>query len=324
MRKQNHFDHSVRVDDVVLKSPVLLASGTAGHADELEPYFPLSNIGAIVVKSMSSFEWAGNKAPRLRPTNAGMLNAVGLQGRGVAHWIEHDLPRLKKVNATIVASIWGFSIDDYRSAASLLSEVSTDLAAIEINLSCPNIGSSSKAENTRHGIFAHDENLSAEIVKVCADAKVPLWAKLSPNTDRVVDVAAAVSDAGCQAVTLINTALGLAIDVETGLPALGNGGGGLSGSGIHPIAVRTIFDVRSRLPRLPIIGVGGISNGKDAIEMLMAGASCIQVGTATFADPRAAMRIDREMRLWARKNGVSNWSEVVNAAHKGGLATKQR
>jgi dihydroorotate dehydrogenase (NAD+) catalytic subunit len=319
VRKQNHFDHSVRVDDVVLKSPVLLASGTAGHADELEPYFPLSNIGAIVVKSMSSFEWAGNKAPRLRPTNAGMLNAVGLQGRGVAHWIEHDLPRLKKVNATIVASIWGFSIDDYRSAASLLSEVSTDLAAIEINLSCPNIGSSSKAENTRHGIFAHDENLSAEIVKVCADAKVPLWAKLSPNTDRVVDVAAA-----CQAVTLINTALGLAIDVETGLPALGNGGGGLSGSGIHPIAVRTIFDVRSRLPRLPIIGVGGISNGKDAIEMLMAGASCIQVGTATFADPRAAMRIDREMRLWARKNGVSNWSEVVNAAHKGGLATKQR
>jgi dihydroorotate dehydrogenase (NAD+) catalytic subunit len=253
-----------------------------------------------------------------------MLNAVGLQGRGVAHWIEHDLPRLKKVNATIVASIWGFSIDDYRSAASLLSEISTDLAAIEINLSCPNIGSSSKTENTRHGIFAHDENLSAEIVRECAVAKVPLWAKLSPNTDRVVDVAAAVSDAGCQAVTLINTALGLAIDVETGLPALGNGGGGLSGSGIHPIAVRTIFDVRSRLPRLPIIGVGGISNGKDAIEMMMAGASCIQVGTATFADPRAAMRIDREMRLWAEKKGVSNWSEVVNAAHKGGLASKQR
>jgi dihydroorotate dehydrogenase (NAD+) catalytic subunit len=306
---------------VVFKSPVLLASGTAGHADELDPYFPLSEIGAIVVKSMSSFEWAGNKAPRLRPTSTGMLNAVGLQGLGVAHWIEHDLPRLKKVGATIVASIWGFSIDDYQSAASLLSGVSTDLAAIEINLSCPNIGSSSKAANTPHGIFAHDEHLSAEIVKVCSVAKVPLWAKLSPNTDRVVDVAAAVEEAGCQAVTLINTALGLAIDVETGLPALGNGGGGLSGSGIHPIAVRTIFDVRSRLPRLPIIGVGGISRGVDAIEMMMAGASCIQVGTATFANPRAAMRIDREMRQWARKHGVNNWTEVVNAAHKGGLAS---
>lgn len=322
MRGQKHFDHSARVNDVVFKSPVLLASGTAGHADELDPYFPLSEIGAIVVKSMSAFEWAGNKAPRLRPTNSGMLNAVGLQGLGVAHWIEHDLPRLKKVGATIVASIWGFSIDDYQSAAALLSGVSTDLAAIEINLSCPNIGSSNKAANTPHGIFAHDESLSAEIVKACSVAKVPLWAKLSPNTDRVVDVAAAVEEAGCEAVTLINTALGLAIDVETGLPALGNGGGGLSGSGIHPIAVRTIFDVRSRLPRLPIIGVGGISRGVDAIEMMMAGASCIQIGTATFADPRAAMRIDREMRQWARKHGVNNWNEVVNAAHKGGLASK--
>ena len=324
MRGQKHFDHSVRVDDVEFKSPVLLASGTAGHADELDPYVPLREIGAIVVKSMSSFEWAGNKAPRLRPTNGGMLNAVGLQGLGVAHWIEHDLPRLKKVKATIVASIWGFSIDDYRSAASLLSEVSTDLAAIEINLSCPNIGSSSNSANARHGIFAHDENLSAEIVRACAVSKTPLWAKLSPNTDRVVDVAAAVSDAGCQAVTLINTALGLAIDVESGLPGLGNGGGGLSGNGIHPIAVRTIFDVRTRLPRLPIIGVGGISRGEDAVEMMMAGASCVQVGTATFADPRAALRIDREMRQWASRHGVDNWSEVVNAAHKGGLATKQR
>lgn len=324
MSKQSHFDHSVRVNEVEFKSPVLLASGTAGHADELEPYVPLSKVGAIVVKSMSAFEWAGNKAPRLRPTSSGMLNAVGLQGKGVAYWVEHDLPRLKEVGATIVASIWGFSIDDYYAAASLLSGVATDLAAIEINLSCPNIGSGSKTSTTAHGIFAHDEKLSAEIVKVCSVAEVPLWAKLSPNTDRVVDIAAAVHDAGCEAVTLINTALGFAIDVSTGLPALGNGGGGLSGNGIHPIAVRTIFDVRSSLPRLPIIGVGGISKGVDAVEMMMAGASCIQVGTATFADPRAAMRIDREMRQWAKKHAVKNWTEVVNTAHKGGLAMEQR
>ena len=324
MRRQSGFDHSVRVADVLLKSPILLASGTAGHADELNHYVPLRDIGAIVVKSMSAFEWSGNKAPRLRPTSAGMLNAVGLQGRGVAHWIEHDLPRLKAAGATIVASIWGFSIDDYELAASQLSAVSQDLAAIEVNLSCPNIGSESRTTTALHSIFAHDAQLSAKIIDVCRIASVPLWAKLSPNTDRVVEVADAVQNAGCQAVTLINTALGMAIDVSSGRPALGNGGGGLSGRGVHPIAVRTIFDVRSRFPHLPIVGVGGVTSGEDAIEMLMAGASCIQVGTATFAEPRAALRIDREMRHWAKKHNINSWNDIKDAAHKGGLQPGQR
>ena len=166
--------------------------------------------------------------------------------------------------------------------------------------------------------------MSAKIIDVCRIANVPLWAKLSPNTDRVVEVADAVQHAGCQAVTLINTALGMAIDVSTGLPALGNGGGGLSGRGVHPIAVRTIFDVRSRLPHLPIVGVGGVTSGEDAIEMLMAGASCIQVGTATFAEPRAALRIDREMRHWAKKHNINSWNDIKDAAHKGGLQPGQR
>jgi dihydroorotate dehydrogenase (NAD+) catalytic subunit len=314
------FNNSTKVGDVVLKSPLLLASGTAGRSIELNSYVPLKDIGAIVVKSMAVFDWSGNKAPRLHPTAGGMINAVGLQGHGVAHWIEHDLPLLKQAGATVVASIWGFSVADYEAAARLIAPICHQIAALEINLSCPNIGMESHASGVQHSIFAHDAELSAQIIRLCAVANVPLWAKLSPNTDRVVEVARAAQGAGCQAVTLINTALGMAIDVETGSLTLGNGGGGLSGRAIHPLAVRTIFDVRTQLPTLPIVGVGGVTSGAEAVALLMAGASCVQIGTATFAEPRAAVRVDREMRRWAKRKRVNSWLEVINAAHKGGLS----
>jgi dihydroorotate dehydrogenase (NAD+) catalytic subunit len=307
----------VRVGSVELTHPVMAASGTAGHGAELAAYGALDAIGAIVVKSISATEWAGNPAPRLYPIAQGMINAVGLQGSGVQHWIEHDLPAMAAVNASAVVSIWGRSVDEYRQAAQLLqdglmhSPHRSTVIAVEVNLSCPNMHG--------HGIFAHDIAMSAEVMRVCSLLEYPLWAKLSPNTDQVIAVAQAVHEAGAEAVTLINTVVGMVLDPETGRPALGNGGGGISGRAIHPVAVRTVFDVHAALPNLPIIGVGGVTSGWEAAEMMLAGASAIQVGTATFADPRACFKIAHELTIWAQSRRVSDLTTLSGLAHRGGL-----
>jgi dihydroorotate dehydrogenase (NAD+) catalytic subunit len=267
----------------------MTASGTSGYGTELAGYFDLAELGAVVVKSLAASAWPGNPAPRLHPTPMGMLNAVGLQGPGVTEWLEHTLPDLVASGATVVASIWGRTIDEYRKAAELLAVAPPAVAAVEINLSCPNL-------EGRDAIFAHDPERSAEVVAATAECGRPRWAKLSPNTDRIVEVATAVHDAGADAVTCINTVLGMVYDRVTGAPALGAGGGGLSGPAIHPIAVRAVHDVHAALPGLPIIGVGGVATGWDARELLLAGAVAVQVGTATFADPRAPLRVLRELR----------------------------
>ena len=279
---------TVRIGSVALANPVMTASGTAGYGTELAAYVDLSALGAVVVKSLAAFEWAGNPAPRLHPTERGMLNAVGLQGPGVAHWLQHVVPGLVATGATIVASIWGRSIADYVAAADLLAAAPPQVVAVEVNLSCPNL-------EGRRSIFAHDAELSAEVIAATAGCGRPRWAKLSANTDRIVDVAAAVAGAGAEAVTCINTLLGLAYDRETRRPALGAGGGGLSGPAIHPVAVRAVHDVHAALPDLPVIGVGGVATGWDAEELMLAGAVAVQVGTATFADPRASLRVLREL-----------------------------
>jgi len=237
---------------------------------------------------LAAYEWAGNPAPRLHPTERGMLNAVGLQGPGVAHWLRHVLPGLVATGATVVASIWGRSVADYAAAADLLAAAPAEVVAVEVNLSCPNL-------EGRSSIFAHDAELSAQVIAATAGCGRPRWAKLSANTDRIVDVAAAVSSAGAEAVTCINTLLGLAYDRETRRPALGAGGGGLSGPAIHPVAVRAVHDVRAALPDLPIVGVGGVATGWDAEELMLAGAVAVQVGTATFADPRASLHVLHEL-----------------------------
>ena len=294
----------VNVGGVELASPLMPASGTAGHADELANYFDLSILGAMVVKSLSAQAWAGNAAPRVHPTASGMINAVGLQGPGVEAWIEHDLPRLQARGVKVVASIWGRSVAEYAEAAGMIASIPTEsVAALEVNLSCPNL-------EGRSGIFAHDASLSAEVIKATSVAGRPLWAKLSPNTDRIVEVAEAVRGAGAAAVTLINTALGMVIDIETGRPVLGNGGGGLSGAAIHPIAVRAVHDVHAALPDLDIIGVGGVRTGSDAVELMMAGAKAVQVGTATFADPCALPRVSHEMAAWMKHAKLHSWSEL--------------
>ncbi|MEI7548732.1 MAG: dihydroorotate dehydrogenase, partial [Actinomycetota bacterium] len=205
---------TVRVGSVVLPTPVMTASGTAGHGAELAPYFDLAVLGAFVVKSLAAFEWAGNPSPRVHPAGVGMINAVGLQGPGVAHWLNDELPTLAATGARVVASIWGRSVDDYRVAAELLAAAPATVIAVEVNLSCPNL-------EGRRGIFAHDATLSAEVVEATAGCGRPRWAKLSPNTDRVVEVAQAVHAAGAEAVTLVNTLLGMVLDPATGRPVLG-------------------------------------------------------------------------------------------------------
>lgn len=295
-----------QVGSVALRSPVLTASGTAGHGTELARYLDLSAVGAVVVKSLAAFAWAGNPAPRVHATPLGMLNAVGLQGPGVEAWRRDELPALRATGATVVASIWGRTVADYAAAAEQLA--GADVVAVEVNLSCPNL-------EGRRGIFAHDAELSAQVIAATAAAGVPRWAKLSPNTDRVVEVAAAVQQAGAEAVTLVNTLLGMVIDPRTRRPALGAGGGGLSGKAIHPVAVRTVFDVHAAIPELPIVGAGGIVTGWDAIELVLAGARAVEVGTATFAEPRAPRRVAAEIDAWLAAEGVSDLSDLCGAAH---------
>lgn len=285
-------ERRVRIGSVELSSPVMTASGTAGYGTELARYVDLASIGAFVTKSLAAFEWPGNPAPRLHPTPQGMLNAVGLQGPGLRHWLDHVAADLVATGATIVVSIWGRSVDDYAAAAALLADAPPEVVAVEVNLSCPNL-------EGRSAIFAHDPELSAAVVAATASCGRPRWAKLSANTDRIIDVARAVVDAGAEAVTCINTLLGLAYDPDTRRPVLGAGGGGLSGRAIHPVAVRAVHDVHAALPDVPIVGVGGVASGWDAAELLLAGATAVQVGTATFADPRAVVRVRDELVTWA-------------------------
>ncbi len=305
-------DLSTAVGSVVLRAPILTASGTAGHGAELAAYGDLAELGAVVVKSLSADPWPGNPAPRLHPTPLGMLNAVGLQGPGVAAWLAHDLPALEATGARVVVSIWGRTVAEYAAAAAALAAAPACVVAVEVNLSCPNL-------EGRRGIFAHDPDLSAEVLRATAACGRPRWAKLSPNTDRIVEVAAAVSGAGAEALTLVNTLLGMAIDTETGRTVLGAGGGGLSGRAIHPVAVRAVHDVHAALPEVPIVGVGGVASGRDAVELMLAGASAVQVGTATFADPRAPWHIQDQVERWLTDHRVGHPSDIVGAAHRGGL-----
>ena len=300
-------DSRVQIGSVELPAPILTASGTAGYGVELAPYLDFAALGAVVTKSLAAYEWGGNPAPRLHPTPQGMMNAVGLQGPGIEYWIANVLPDLEATGARVVVSIWGRSVDDYRHAAEMLSDVSEAVVAVEVNLSCPNL-------EGRGSIFAHDVALSAEVIAATAGCNRPRWAKLSANTDRIIEVADAVSEAGAEAVTCINTLLGLAYDRETLSPVLGAGGGGLSGRAIHPVAVRAVHDLHLALPEMPIIGVGGVASGWDAAELLLAGASAVQVGTATFADPAAPATVQTELLEWVASNGIHRVADVAALA----------
>ena len=301
-------DLRIEVGSVALRAPVMTASGTAGHGAEFANYLDPASLGAVVVKSMKADEWAGNPAPRVHPTASGMINSVGLQGKGVPHWLEHDLPDLLATGATVVASIWGSSVDDYARAAAALAEAPEGVVAVEVNVSCPNL-------EDRGSMFAHSRTATAEVIEASTVVGRPMWAKLSPNAADLPEIAEAAYGAGAEAVVLTNTLLGMVIDTESRRPVLGAKKGGLSGAAMHPVAVRAVFDVHEALPDLPIVGVGGTSSGTDVVEFLLAGASAVEVGTATFADPRAPRRILGEFEQWCQRHGVESVAELIGGAH---------
>jgi dihydroorotate dehydrogenase (NAD+) catalytic subunit len=299
-------DLSTMVGAVALGSPILTAAGTSGYGDELAGYGDLSELGAVVTKSLAAFAWEGNPSPRVVASGEHMLNAVGLAGPGVAAWRATYLPALEATGASVVGSIWGRTVEEFAEAAEAMR--GAGVVALEVNASCPNLES-------RSSIFAHSAEATARIVRAALVAEVPLWVKLSPNTPELVSVAGAALEAGADALVLVNTVLGLAIDIERRRPALGNGGGGVSGPGILPVALRAVFECREAYPESAIVGVGGVRSGEDAVAMLMAGANAVEVGTAIFANPRAPWIVQRELEKWMRRHHVLSVSDLVGAAH---------
>jgi dihydroorotate dehydrogenase (NAD+) catalytic subunit len=307
-RRTGPVDLRVDLGPLRLANPVVAASGTFGHGAEVAALCDPKGLGAVTVKSVAAFPWSGN--PPLRVTEAsggGMLNSVGLPGPGIEQWIERDLPALEARGAAVIASIWGRSAEEYAAAARPLKAVAHRLLAIEVNLSCPNV-------EARGNVFAHSEDATRAatraVVESIGDA-VPTFAKLSPNVTDIVPIARAALDAGATGLTLINSVMGLLIDARTRAPRLGAGTGGLTGAPIKPIALRAVWDVAREFPQAPIIGTGGISSGVDAIEMMLAGATAVGVGTATFADPRAALRIVDEMQRWCTANDVRYVRDLI-------------
>lgn len=291
---------ATRVGTVALGSPIMTASGVAGHGAELAAYGPLDRLGAVVVKSLAAFPWPGNAGLRVRSAPGGsMLNRVGLQGPGVAAWRDDGLAALVHAGAPVVASIWGRTADEFAAAARLLAGT-TGVLAVEVNVSCPNLEGE---------VIAHSPSATRDAVAAAADCGLPRWAKLSPGPTDVRAVAEAALDAGAQALTLVNTLRGAAVDVE----AREVFSGGLSGPALHPVAVRAVLECRRAFPAAGIVGAGGVATGRDALELLMAGADAVQVGTAVFADPRAPWRVQDELEGWCRATG-SSVREVVGAA----------
>ncbi len=301
-------DLTTSVGSVELPNPVMTASGTAGHGSELGAYVALDSLGAVVVKSLSVMPWDGNPPPRVLEIPGGMMNSVGLQGPGVAAWIDDELPELRASGARIVASIWGRTVEEYRLAAEALGPAEGSLVAVEVNVSCPNL-------EDRRRMFSHSGESAAAVVSATSQLSVPRWVKLSPNVADIAEIADAVAAAGADAVTLTNTLLGLVLDPTTGRPVLGGGGGGVSGPAMRPIALRAVFDVAAARPDLPIIGVGGIAEAEHAVQYLRAGAHAVQIGTASFADPRAAGRILTDLERWCERHGVERISDLVGTAH---------
>ena len=302
----NAVDLTTHVGSLTLRSPVLTAAGTSGHGDELSGYGELSRLGGVVVKSLAAFAWEGNPAPRVVASGEHMLNSVGLAGPGVAAWRATYLPALLQRGCSVVGSIWGRNVAEFADAAREMN--GAEIVALEVNASCPNL-------DERSAIFAHSTSATGDVVRASRAAGVPLWVKLSPNTPDLVAIAGAAIDAGADALVLVNTVLGMAIDIEQRRAALGNGGGGVSGPGILPIALRAVYECRAAYPTTPIIGVGGVSSGEDAVAMLMAGANAVQVGTATFANPRAPWLVQSGLVAWMERHGVTSPSEITGAAH---------
>lgn len=296
----------VRLCGIELVSPVLAASGTFGYGIEFEDVVSLRHIGGLVTKGISREPMAGNQAPRLIETSAGMINAIGLQNVGVEKFLADKLPPLRRYpTCAVMVNVFGYQIEDYIAVIERLNSAE-GIAAYELNASCP---------NTRHGgmAFGSDPGMLAELVSHAKkSARRPLIVKLSPNVTSIATVARAAQDAGADAISLVNTFLSLVIDVETRRPRLWNITGGLSGPAIKPIAVRMVWEA-SKAVTIPILGLGGITTPEDAVEFLLAGATAVQVGTASYADPRATERIAQGLEQWCSRHHVARVAELTGA-----------
>ncbi|MEY4657717.1 MAG: hypothetical protein RL466_530 [Actinomycetota bacterium] len=304
-------DMSTTLGNAWFPSPVFTASGCASSGKELAQFFPLKDIGAVVTKSVMTKPRHGRPTPRMAETPSGMLNSIGLQGPGIDSFLAHDVPWLLEQKARVIVSIAGETIEEYSTLARKLRSVS-GLSAVEVNISCPNV------EN-RGLVFACDPDASRRVidgVRKTIGGELPIIAKLSPDVTDLPTIAKGVVDAGADALALINTVLGMVINLDSMKPHLGGKTGGLSGPAIRPIAVRAIYQVHAALPTVPILGMGGVSSGRDALELILAGASGVSIGTASFGNPTAIIQVRDELRELLASRGFATLSQAVGYAHR--------
>jgi dihydroorotate dehydrogenase (NAD+) catalytic subunit len=312
-------DLRTRLGSAELPNPILTASGCAGAGRELAQFCDVSKIGAIVTKSVMLSPRAGRPTPRMAETPSGMLNSIGLQGPGIDAFLQRDLPWLLSRGARAVVSIAGSTVDEFADLAGRLSDAA-GVTAIEINISCPNVAD-------RGQVFACDPAAAAAVIEAVRGRTrydIPVFAKLSADVTDIVAIARACVAAGADGLSLINTLLGMAIDTHAMRPVLAGVTGGLSGPAIRPVAVRCIWQVREALPDVPIIGMGGVRTGRDALELILAGASMVSVGTTIFHDPSACVRILRELDAELTERGVERLADVVGLAHEPRAAARRR
>ena len=298
-------DMSVEIAGIKLRNPVMTASGTFGYGQEFAEYVDLERIGAFVTKGLSLKPKAGNPTPRIVETPGGMLNAIGLQNVGIDAFIAKKVPFLRSVATPAIANFFGNTIEEYAELARRLDAI-PEIAGLEVNISCPNV---------KQGgiVFGTDPQCAYDVVTACRERTVkPLIVKLSPNVTDVVAMARACADAGADALSLINTLTGMAIDLNRRRPVLANVTGGFSGPAIKPIALRMVWQVAQAV-KLPVIGIGGIMTATDALEFILAGATAVQVGTASFINPSAAQEIAEGMEKWLMENGVESVRSLIGA-----------
>ena len=299
-------DMKVTIGSLQLRNPVMTASGTFGYGEEYESLVDLHSLGAIIVKGISLLPRQGNPPPRIAETACGMLNAIGLENVGLERFFTEKLPFLRGIDTPLIVNILGDTVEDYQQLAARLND-EEKVAAVEVNISCPNV---------KHGgvAFGTDPGMAHAVTKaVCQNFSRPVIVKLSPNVTDIAMIARAAEEAGADAVSLVNTVLGMAIDIESCRPKLANIFGGLSGPAIKPIALRMVWQVAESVS-IPIIGIGGISTPGDAIEFLLAGATAIQVGTANFVNPQAAEEIIQGIELYLEKNGIVSIQDLIGKA----------
>ncbi len=300
-------DLSVDFAGIKLKNPVLTASGTFGYGEEFAGFVDLNRLGGVIVKGVSLNPIKGNPPPRIWETPSGMLNAIGLENPGVDAFINRKLPYLRQFDTAVIVNIFGYSLEEYVGVVERLDDVS-GVSGLEVNISCPNV----KAGGI---MFGTNVKASFELLSAIRKAtRLPVIAKLSPNVTDITEFARAARDAGCDGLSLINTLLGMAIDVRCRKPRLANCTGGLSGPAIRPVAVRMVWQTAKAVP-LPIIGMGGIVTGEDALEFILAGASAVAVGTANFIDPRATLNVIDGIEMYMREQGIADIKTLIGAVN---------